>query len=108
MAIKPEEKPTAPAKATAARSSRRRSELDLTKRNVGPVWRQYLPAMGPGLVTGASADETSGLPPIPGPRPVRMSLIVKRVCLGLSTGLAGRRHERGHGPLVMVRWRCIS
>ena len=50
MAIKPEEEPTAaPAKARAARSSRRRSELDLTKRNVGPAWRQYLRAMGPGL-----------------------------------------------------------
>jgi NRAMP (natural resistance-associated macrophage protein)-like metal ion transporter len=61
MAIKPEEKPTAPAKATAARSSRRRSELDLTKRNVGPVWRQYLRAMGPGLVTGASDDDPSGI-----------------------------------------------
>jgi hypothetical protein len=61
MAIKPEEKPTAPAKAIAARSSRRRSELDLTKRNVGPVWRQYLRAMGPGLVTGASDDDPSGI-----------------------------------------------
>jgi NRAMP (natural resistance-associated macrophage protein)-like metal ion transporter len=61
MAIKPEEKPAAPAKATAARSSRRRSELDLTKRNVGPVWRQYLRAMGPGLVTGASDDDPSGI-----------------------------------------------
>src|ERR1035437_8185330 len=61
MAIKPEEKPTAPAKATAARSSRRRSKLDLTKRNVGPVWRQYLRAMGPGLVTGASDDDPSGI-----------------------------------------------
>ena len=61
MAIKPEEKPAAPAKAIAARSSRRRSELDLTKRNVGPVWRQYLRAMGPGLVTGASDDDPSGI-----------------------------------------------
>jgi hypothetical protein len=61
MAIKPEEEPAAPAKATAARSSRRRSELDLTKRNVGPVWRQYLRAMGPGLVTGASDDDPSGI-----------------------------------------------
>jgi NRAMP (natural resistance-associated macrophage protein)-like metal ion transporter len=61
MAVKPEEKPAAPAKAVAARSSRRRSELDLTKRNVGPVWRQYLRAMGPGLVTGASDDDPSGI-----------------------------------------------
>jgi NRAMP (natural resistance-associated macrophage protein)-like metal ion transporter len=62
MAIKPEEAPTAaPAKAVAARSARRGSELDLTKRNVGPVWRQYLRAMGPGLVTGASDDDPSGI-----------------------------------------------
>jgi NRAMP (natural resistance-associated macrophage protein)-like metal ion transporter len=60
MAIKPEE-PAAPARATAARPSRRGSELDLTKRNVGPVWRQYLRAMGPGLVTGASDDDPSGI-----------------------------------------------
>src|ERR1035438_10422070 len=61
MAVKPEQEPAAPAKAVAARSSRRRSELDLTKRNVGPVWRQYLRAMGPGLVTGASDDDPSGI-----------------------------------------------
>lgn len=61
MAIKAEEEPAAPAKAMAARSSRRRSELDLTKPNVGPVWRQYLRAMGPGLVTGASDDDPSGI-----------------------------------------------
>jgi NRAMP (natural resistance-associated macrophage protein)-like metal ion transporter len=61
MAVKPEEKPAAPAKAATARSSGRRSELDLTKRNTGPVWRQYLRAMGPGLVTGASDDDPSGI-----------------------------------------------
>src|SRR5450432_4285282 len=61
MAVKPEEKPAAPAKAATARSSPRRSELDLTRRNVGPVWRQYLRAMGPGLVTGASDDDPSGI-----------------------------------------------
>src|ERR1035438_7267511 len=62
MAIKPEEEPTAaPAKAGAGQSSGRRSELDLTKRNVGPVGRQYLRAMGPGLVTGASDDDPSGI-----------------------------------------------
>ena len=61
MTTRPEEEPgTAPAGASAARSSRR-SELDLTKRNVGPVWRQYLRAMGPGLVTGASDDDPSGI-----------------------------------------------
>src|ERR1022692_3450534 len=61
MATRPEEEPgTAPAGASAARSPRR-SELDLTKGNVGPVWRQYLRAMGPGLVTGASDDDPSGI-----------------------------------------------
>jgi NRAMP (natural resistance-associated macrophage protein)-like metal ion transporter len=44
-----------------APSSVRTSELDLTKRNTGPVWRQYLRAMGPGLVTGASDDDPSGI-----------------------------------------------
>ena len=28
---------------------------------MGPVWRQYLRAMGPGLVTGASDDDPSGI-----------------------------------------------
>ena len=61
MAVKGEEAPgTAPADA-GAQPSPRRSELDLTKRNVGPVWRQYLRAMGPGLVTGASDDDPSGM-----------------------------------------------
>jgi NRAMP (natural resistance-associated macrophage protein)-like metal ion transporter len=60
MAVKPEGPKTAPAGASAGRSQRR-SQLDLTKRNVGPVWRQYLRAMGPGLVTGASDDDPSGI-----------------------------------------------
>jgi NRAMP (natural resistance-associated macrophage protein)-like metal ion transporter len=58
MAIKPDEE-TKPAGAEG--SSTRTSELDLTKRNTGPVWRQYLRAMGPGLVTGASDDDPSGI-----------------------------------------------
>jgi len=37
------------------------SEVDLTKENSGPVWRQYLRAMGPGLITGASDDDPSGI-----------------------------------------------
>jgi NRAMP (natural resistance-associated macrophage protein)-like metal ion transporter len=62
MAVKPEEGPgTAPADASAAQSPARKSELDLTKRNVGPVWRQYLRAIGPGLITGASDDDPSGI-----------------------------------------------
>jgi NRAMP (natural resistance-associated macrophage protein)-like metal ion transporter len=60
MAIKPAEE-TKPAGAGAEGSSTRTSELDLTKRSTGPVWRQYLRAMGPGLVTGASDDDPSGI-----------------------------------------------
>jgi NRAMP (natural resistance-associated macrophage protein)-like metal ion transporter len=58
MAIKPDEKT---ASTSDAPSPARTSELDLTKRNTGPVWRQYLRAMGPGLVTGASDDDPSGI-----------------------------------------------
>jgi NRAMP (natural resistance-associated macrophage protein)-like metal ion transporter len=62
MAIKPrEEAGSGPADAGAAHSSKRTSELDLTKSSTGPVWRQYLRAMGPGLVTGASDDDPSGI-----------------------------------------------
>jgi hypothetical protein len=39
----------------------RTSDLAITKPGVGPVWRQYLRAMGPGLVTGASDDDPSGI-----------------------------------------------
>jgi NRAMP (natural resistance-associated macrophage protein)-like metal ion transporter len=49
-----------PSGASAATSGRS-SELDLTKKNTGPLWRQYLRAMGPGLVTGASDDDPSGI-----------------------------------------------
>jgi hypothetical protein len=45
----------------AAPTPTRTSELDLTKKSVRPVWRQYLRAMGPGLVTGASDDDPSGI-----------------------------------------------
>jgi NRAMP (natural resistance-associated macrophage protein)-like metal ion transporter len=45
----------------SARSSRNRSKFDLTPENEGPIWRQYLRAMGPGLVTGASDDDPSGI-----------------------------------------------
>jgi Mn2+/Fe2+ NRAMP family transporter len=31
------------------------------KTNDGPMWRQYLRALGPGLVTGASDDDPSGI-----------------------------------------------
>lgn len=33
--------------------------------NSGPRWRRYLRAMGPGLVSGASDDDLSELPPTP-------------------------------------------
>jgi NRAMP (natural resistance-associated macrophage protein)-like metal ion transporter len=42
-------------------SSKHRSEFDLTSEHEGPIWRQYLRAMGPGLVTGASDDDPSGI-----------------------------------------------
>jgi NRAMP (natural resistance-associated macrophage protein)-like metal ion transporter len=45
----------------AAQSATRTSELDLTRASTGPVWRQYLRALGPGLVTGASDDDPSGI-----------------------------------------------
>ncbi len=45
----------------AAQSATSTSELDLTKASTGPVWRVYLRAMGPGLVTGASDDDPSGI-----------------------------------------------
>src|ERR1039457_5857265 len=62
MAIKPpKEARSASADVGAAHSSRRTSELDLTKSSTGRVWRQYLRAMGPGLVTGASDDDPSGI-----------------------------------------------
>ncbi len=45
-----------------AGESKRTSELDLgAAPNASPVWRQYLRAMGPGLVTGASDDDPSGV-----------------------------------------------
>ena len=45
----------------SAQSSSHRSEFDLTPEHEGPIWRQYLRAMGPGLVTGASDDDPSGI-----------------------------------------------
>lgn len=45
----------------ATSTSGRKSELDLTKKNTGPLRRQYLHALGPGLVTGASDDDPSGI-----------------------------------------------
>jgi NRAMP (natural resistance-associated macrophage protein)-like metal ion transporter len=62
MARKPEGKAgSASTRGTGARASARTSEVDITKGRTGPVWRQYLRAMGPGLVTGASDDDPSGI-----------------------------------------------
>jgi NRAMP (natural resistance-associated macrophage protein)-like metal ion transporter len=44
-----------------APSSKHQSEFDLTPEHEGTIWRQYLRAMGPGLVTGASDDDPSGI-----------------------------------------------
>ncbi len=38
-----------------------RVTVDTTKAEAGPGWRGYLSAMGPGLVTGASDDDPSGI-----------------------------------------------
>src|ERR1700737_3056662 len=35
--------------------------VDLVRPDGGPVWRSYLRALGPGLVTGASDDDPSGI-----------------------------------------------
>jgi NRAMP (natural resistance-associated macrophage protein)-like metal ion transporter len=62
VAIKPDEgAQSASTSASSADGSTRTSELDLTRSSTGPVWRQYLRAMGPGLVTGASDDDPSGI-----------------------------------------------
>jgi NRAMP (natural resistance-associated macrophage protein)-like metal ion transporter len=45
----------------SVQSSSHQSEFDLTPEHEGSIWRQYLRAMGPGLVTGASDDDPSGI-----------------------------------------------
>jgi NRAMP (natural resistance-associated macrophage protein)-like metal ion transporter len=62
MAATPDkEASSTPTPDRAGHASKRTSELDLTKTSTGPVWRQYLRAFGPGLVTGASDDDPSGI-----------------------------------------------
>jgi len=62
MATTPEEEAASSSTTdSAAHSPTRPSELDLTEASTGRVWRQYLRAMGPGLVTGASDDDPSGI-----------------------------------------------
>jgi len=41
--------------------ARGRSRVDTTRAASGPLWRQYLRLLGPGLVTGASDDDPSGI-----------------------------------------------
>lgn len=38
-----------------------RTRVDVTRAASGPGWRGYLRALGPGLVTGASDDDPSGV-----------------------------------------------
>src|SRR5664279_1288969 len=62
MAIRPRRKSSSRKKGIEpVPSSSHRSEFDLTPEYEGPIWRQYLRAMGPGLVTGASDDDPSGI-----------------------------------------------
>src|ERR1039458_3877549 len=62
MAKKPKPTPSVgKSHVQSAQSSSRRSQVDLTSAHEGPIWRQYLRAMGPGLVTGASDDDPSGI-----------------------------------------------
>jgi len=62
MAIKPDDDARLMSTDSSdAQISTATSEVDITTRQVGPVWRQYLRAMGPGLVTGASDDDPSGI-----------------------------------------------
>ena len=62
MAIQPRRKASSRKKsAEPAPPSTNRSEFDLTPEHEGRIWRQYLKAMGPGLVTGASDDDPSGI-----------------------------------------------
>src|SRR5438132_9502459 len=46
---------------TKPRSHPSRSRVDTTRAASGAAWRQYLRAIGPGLVTGASDDDPSGI-----------------------------------------------
>jgi NRAMP (natural resistance-associated macrophage protein)-like metal ion transporter len=46
---------------SASRDKRRRLHVDTTRAASGPLWRRYLTALGPGLVTGASDDDPSGI-----------------------------------------------
>src|SRR6202521_1381513 len=47
--------------AVTERPSTERGRVDTTRATSGPLWRTYLRALGPGLVTGASDDDPSGI-----------------------------------------------
>jgi NRAMP (natural resistance-associated macrophage protein)-like metal ion transporter len=61
MATTPKEKAASASPDDGSEQSPATSELDLTKAGTNPVWRQYLRALGPGLITGASDDDPSGI-----------------------------------------------
>jgi Mn2+/Fe2+ NRAMP family transporter len=89
--------------------------VDLTLASAGPVWRQYLRAIGPGLITGASDDDPSAIVtyatagartgysflwacPLAFPLMVAVELAADRIALatGENVGTLARRH---FGPL---------
>src|ERR1700731_3817909 len=47
--------------AVTERPSTESGRVDTTRATSGPLWRTYLRALGPGLVTGASDDDPSGI-----------------------------------------------
>src|ERR1017187_3249656 len=123
MAATPEETAaSSPTTDSASRSSAPTSELDLTKASTGRVWRQYLRAMGPGLVTGASDDDPSGIATyshagakfglaflwvalLTWPLMVAVQEICDRTALATGTGLgelAVKRFQRGGRAMLAV------
>ncbi|GAC1365363.1 MAG: divalent metal cation transporter [Actinomycetota bacterium] len=46
---------------TDTATKEQRTRVDLTPASTGPGWRAYLHALGPGLITGASDDDPSGI-----------------------------------------------
>ena len=54
-------RPRKPPAKSATAPSARRTRVDTTKAGASRGWRAYLTALGPGLVTGASDDDPSGI-----------------------------------------------
>jgi len=101
---------------TSDGGSEARSPVDLTPSSKGSGWRYYLRAIGPGLVTGASDDDPSGVATYSqagaaqGYGMLWVSLItfplmtaVQEICdrTALATG-------KSLGELVTIRWRSRS